>query len=148
MLTSTPKPAEAQWFVIDAKGKTLGRMAADIAHVLRGKHKAVWSPHQIHSDHIIVVNAAGIELKGKKSEQKVYYRHSGYFGSLKTIPFARLFAADPGQVITRAVKGMLPRNRLRPKMLKHLHVFAEGTHTHEAQKPQDFAKLFPENNAK
>lgn len=148
MRTTTTKPEAPAWYLVDAKGKTLGRLAADIAHVLRGKHKVIWSPHQVHSDHVIVINATGIVLQGNKSDQKIYRRHSGYFGSLKTTPFSRLFAKDPTQVLTRAVKGMVPRNRLRKEALKHLHVFADESHKHEAQKPQDFASLFPKTNGK
>ena len=136
MKTSTPKPTEPSWFVVDAASKPLGRLAADIAHILRGKHKPAWSAHQVWSDHVIVVNAGNVVLMGNKSESKVYYRHSGYLGHLKTIPISSLLQRKPESVLIRAVKGMLPRNRLREKMMDHLHVYASADHPHEAQKPQ------------
>ena len=143
MKTSTPKPSEALWFIADAKGLHLGRLAVEIAHVLRGKHKVQWSAHQVHSDHVVVVNAAEIILAGNKSEEKVYYRHSGVFGNLKTIPVSKLLKERPEEVITRAVKGMLPRNRLRARMLKYLHVYKNAEHQHEAQKPQPLPRTHP-----
>ena len=143
MRTTTTKPTAPAWYIVDATGKTLGRLAADLAHVLHGKHKADWSPHQVQSDHVIVINAQDIVLQGRKAEQKEYKRHSGHFGHLKCTPFSRLFAKDPSQVLIRSVKGMLPRNRLREQLLRHLHVFAGKEHPHEAQQPADFTTLFP-----
>ena len=142
MRTSTVKPSVANWYVVDAKDQVLGRLSTRIAHVLRGKHKVEWSPHQVMSDHVIVINAGGVVLTGKKSEQKEYIRHSGYLGHLKRIPYNRLVSKDPTKVIVRAVKGMLPRNRLRPLMIKHLHVFKDDSHIHAPQKPQPLASIF------
>ena len=142
MKTSTPKPTAAAWYIVDAKDQHLGRLATRIAHVLRGKHKPTFSPHQVHSDHVVVVNAANIALAGNKSESKVYHRHSGYLGHLKTIPIRRLLERKPESVIARAVRGMLPRNRLRSPILKHLHIYRDAEHVHEAQKPQPLESLF------
>lgn len=141
MRTSTPKPAPPSWYIVDASGQHLGRLATHIAHILRGKHKPTWSPHMVMSDHVIVTNATQIVLTGKKADEKVYHRHSGYFGSLKKIPVARVLQRSPEQVITRAVRGMLPRNRLRPLMMNHLHVFADAEHQHEAQQPQPLSTV-------
>ena len=138
MKTSTMIPETAKWFVVAAKGQHLGRLATQLAHALRGKHKPSWSPHQVHSDHIVVVNAGDIVLTGDKEQKKVYYRHSGFLGHLKKIPVSRVLKEKPEQVIIRAVKGMLPRNRLRTDMMKHLHVYAGTEHKHEAQKPEPF----------
>lgn len=142
MKTSTVKPAAAQWYLVDAKNQTLGRLATRIATVLNGKHKVAWSPHQVHSDHIIVINAQSIVLTGKKSQQKEYVRHSGFLGHMKRTPFARLLEKSPATIIEHAVRGMLPRNRLRPEMMKHLHVFRGATHPHEAQTPQPLDEAF------
>lgn len=136
MLTTTPKPSEPKWYLVDAEGQTLGRLAAEIAHLLRGKHKVTWSPNQVHSDHVIILNTKGVVLQGNKSEQKEYIRHSGYFGHLKRTPFRFLFQKNPNHVVARAIKGMLPRNKLRVIMMKHLHLFEGSEHHHEAQKPQ------------
>jgi len=139
MRTTTIKPQAPAWYVIDAKEQPIGRVAARVAHLLRGKHKVSFSPHQVMSDHVIILNAEGAILKGRKAEQKVYFRHSGYPGSLKRIPFTRLFEKDPSAVLLRAVRGMLPRNRLRKEMLRHLHVYNTSEHPHEAQKPCPFS---------
>lgn len=141
--TPQSEASPSTWYVIDAKGKTLGRMATRIAHILRGKHRVTWVPYKEGSDHVIVTNAAGIVLQGNKIDQKVYRRHSGYFGNMKEIPVARLLAKRPQEVITRAVKGMLPRNRLRERMMLHLHVYPDAAHPHEAQQPKDLGTLFP-----
>jgi len=146
MRTSTPKASAPNWLIVDAKGQTLGRLAAELAHVLRGKHKVDWSPHQIHSDHIIVINAGQIVLQGNKASQKEYIRHSGYFGSLKRTSYASLFSKSPSKVLSRAVSGMLPRNKLRPIMMKHIHIYATEEHPHEAQKPMSFASYNGANN--
>jgi large subunit ribosomal protein L13 len=141
MRTSTPKASAPGWLIVDAKDQTLGRLSTRLAHVLRGKHKVDWSPHQIHSDHIIVINADKVVLHGNKAEQKEYITHSGYFGSLKRTPFSRLFAKNPSKVISHAVSGMLPRNKLRPLMMKHIHIYAGEDHPHEAQQPQPFDSI-------
>ena len=142
MKTSTIKPSAANWYIVDAKDQVLGRLSTSIAHVLHGKHKIAWSPHQVMSDHVIVINAGGVILTGKKSDQKEYISHSGYLGHMKRIPFNRLFKKDPTRVIEHAVKGMLPRNRLRPLMIKHLHIFKDDSHPHAPQKPQSFDSIF------
>jgi large subunit ribosomal protein L13 len=131
------------WYIVDAKGKTLGRMATRIAHVLRGKHHVTFVPYKEGTDHVIVTNASGVILQGNKIEQKVYRRHSGYFGNMKEIPVKRLLQERPQEVITRAVKGMLPRNRLRARMMLHLHVYPDATHPYDAQKPQALDAVFP-----
>jgi large subunit ribosomal protein L13 len=137
MKTTTNKPSAPAWHIVDAKGKVLGRLATEIAHVLRGKHKVDWSPHQVHSDHVIVINTKEVSLLGKKPEQKEYIKHSGYFGSLKKIPFSRMIKKNPNHIISHAVKGMLPKNKLRTIMMDHLHLFDSAEHTHEAQQPQE-----------
>ncbi len=147
MPKTAPPQAESHWYVVDAQGRTLGRLATQISHVLRGKHMVTFAPHLLGKDHIIVLNAAGIVLTGKKVEQKVYRRHTGYFGNMREIPVARVLAKRPQEVITRAVKGMLPRNRLRERMMLHLHVFPGSTHPHEAQKPANLDTLFPKKTA-
>jgi large subunit ribosomal protein L13 len=142
MKTSIVKPKAAQWYLVDAGGQALGRLAVRVATVLNGKHKASWSPHQLQSDHVIVINAEKLVLAGRKAEQKEYFRHSGHFGHLQRIPFARLFAKDPTRVFELAVSGMLQRNRLRKCKLKHLHVFAGSDHPHEPQKPEPLEHAF------
>ena len=143
MSTTPSKPASPCWYIVDAKGKTLGRLSTRIADILRGKHRPTWAPHMIADDHVIVTNAALIVLMGRKMEQKVYQRHTGYFGNMKEIPVARLLQKRPTEVIIRAVTGMLPRNRLRAQMLKHLHVFPATDHPHEAQQPQSLDTVLP-----
>lgn len=138
MKTYSPSAAEAQreWYVVDAAGKTLGRLATQIATMLRGKHKPTYTPHLDMGDFIIVVNADKVELSGRKRQQKVYYRHSGYMGGLKVIPFERMIVDHPERVIRLAVRGMLPHNRLGRAMLKKLKIYAGPNHPHQAQKPQ------------
>ncbi len=136
MKTSTPKAAAPAWYVVDAAEQTLGRLAARIAHVINGKHKETFSPHQVMSDHVIVLNAEKVILTGKKPEQKEYVRHSGHLGHIKRTPFSRLFAKEPEKVLYKAVRGMVARNKLRDLKLSHLHIFKGSEHPHEAQKPQ------------
>ena len=133
-----PKAGEIQrdWLVVDAGGQILGRLATQIAHLLRGKHKPTWSPHVDGGDFVIVVNAADVQLTGRKAEQKVYYRHSGYPGGLKVTPYKLMLARHPERVIKFAVKGMLPKNRLGRRFLKKLHVYRGATHPHVAQQPR------------
>jgi large subunit ribosomal protein L13 len=133
-----PKAAEIQrnWLLVDANGETLGRLATQIAHLLRGKHKPTWSPHVDGGDFVIVVNASGVELTGRKAQQKIYYRHTGYPGGLKETPYRIMLAKHPERVIKFAVKGMLPKNRLGRRMLKKLYVYGGATHPHAAQQPQ------------
>jgi large subunit ribosomal protein L13 len=121
------------WLVMDAADQTLGRLAARIARLLRGKHKPTFSPHLEMGDYVIVVNAARVRVSGKKLRDKVYYRHSGYHGGLKSVTLGELMATRPTQVIEMAVRGMLPHNRLGRKLLRNLKVYAGSEHPHEAQ---------------
>jgi len=136
MKTSIPPPEAPHWYVVDATGEHLGRLATRIAHIVNGKHKVTFSPHQIMSDHVIVLNASKVVLHGKKAEQKEYIHHRGYFGNLRRIPFARMIEESPEKVLETAVRGMLPRNKLRDLKMKHLHVFEGTEHPHDAQKPE------------
>jgi large subunit ribosomal protein L13 len=124
-----------QWYVVDARGKVLGRLASRIAMVLRGKTKPVFTPHMDTGDFVIVVNAAGVRLTGRKLDDKLYYRHSGYPGGLKTISARHLLQRKPEEVLRHAVRGMLPKNSLGRHLLKKLKVYAGGEHPHQAQQP-------------
>ena len=126
---------ERKWFVVDAQGQTLGRLATRIATLLRGKHKPVYTPHMDCGDYVIVVNADKIHVTGQKLEQKTYYRHSGYPGGLRQVSLRRQLQVHPDRVIEAAVRGMLPHNRLGRKMFKKLKIYAGPTHPHEAQQP-------------
>jgi large subunit ribosomal protein L13 len=136
--TYTPKPEdiERRWYVVDAQGKTLGRLATEIAKILRGKHKAIYSPHMDTGDFVIVINAEKVHVTGRKLTQKFYYRHSGYPGGLKAISLRDQLKKHPERVIQHAVRGMLPKNRLGRKMIKKLKVYAGPEHPHKAQKPE------------
>jgi len=136
--THVTKPGDVVrgWFVVDATGKTLGRLATEVARILRGKHKPTFSPGLDVGDHVIVVNAAKIHVTGRKLDQKMYYRHSGYPGGLREITLRDQLAKNPVRVIEHAVRGMLPKNSLGRKMYKKLKVYAGPEHEHEAQKPQ------------
>jgi len=127
---------EKKWYVVDAKGKTLGRLASRIAHVLMGKHKPEYTPHVDTGDYVIVVNADKVVLTGKKLDQKLYYRHSGYPGGLKIISARQMLQKHPERVIYLAVKRMLPKTALGRKMLKKLKVYASPDHPHSAQTPE------------
>ncbi|MFY9177098.1 MAG: 50S ribosomal protein L13 [Caldicoprobacterales bacterium] len=127
---------ERKWYVVDADGKTLGRLASEVAKILRGKHKPIYTPHVDTGDHVIVINAEKIVLTGKKLDQKLYRRHSQYPGGLKEIPYRHLMETRPTEAIYKAVKGMLPKNSLGRKMLKKLRVYAGPDHKHEAQQPE------------
>jgi large subunit ribosomal protein L13 len=133
--SAKPQDIERKWFVVDAQGQTLGRLATRIATVLRGKHKPVYTPHVDCGDYVIVVNADKIHVTGQKLEQKTYYRHSGYPGGLRQVSLRRQLQVHPDRVIEAAVRGMLPHNRLGRKMFKKLKVYAGPTHPHEAQQP-------------
>jgi len=124
---------EREWHVIDASGKTLGRLATEVATLLRGKHKPLYAPHLDTGDFVIVVNAASVRVTGNKAKQKIYYRHSQYPGGLKRISFAEMLDKHPTRIIEHAVKGMLPHNRLGAAMLKKLKVYPGPDHPHEAQ---------------
>ena len=127
---------ERRWYVVDAKDQVLGRLASSIATVLRGKHKATYSPHLDVGDYVIVVNADRVRLTGKKSTQKTYFRHSGYMGGDRHIPFRRMRDRHPDRIIKLAVKGMLPKNALGRAMLRKLKVYAGPDHPHGAQLPE------------
>lgn len=127
---------QREWFVIDAKGQTLGRLASKIAHLLRGKHKPTYTPHLDMGDFVIVVNADKIHVTGRKLDQKMYYRHSGYMGGLKETSLRDQLIRHPEDVIKLAVRGMLPHNRLGRKIIKKLKVYAGPDHPHQAQQPK------------
>jgi len=131
--------AQRQWYVVDAEGKVLGRMATEIAKVLRGKHKAVFTPNVDAGDFVIVVNASGIKLTGKKLEKKVYYRHTDHPGGIRERTAAKMLAEKPVELVRLAVKGMLPKNRLSRKLVTKLKVYPGPQHPHEAQQPQPLA---------
>ncbi len=127
---------EREWFLVDAEGKTLGRLASEIAQVLRGKHKPIYTPHLDCGDYVIVVNADKVRVTGRKLDQKMYYRYSGYPGGLKSITLRNQLQKHPERVLQAAVRGMLPKNRLGRKMLKKLKVYAGDSHPHQAQQPK------------
>ena len=127
---------ERDWFLIDADGKTLGRLATEVARRLRGKHKAVYTPHVDTGDYIVVINAEKVKVTGNKAKDKMYYNHSGYMGGLKQINFEDLIQKAPERVIESAVKGMLPKNALGRAMYRKLKVYAGKEHKHTAQQPQ------------
>jgi large subunit ribosomal protein L13 len=131
-----PGTVRGDWYLVDASGKTLGRLASQIAHRLKGKHKPSYSPHVDMGDHIVVVNAEKIHVTGRKLADKVYYHHTGYIGGIKSIGLAKLLDEHPERAIEIAVKGMLPKNPLGRRMFKKLHVFAGAEHPHRAQQPQ------------
>ncbi|MPZ86973.1 MAG: 50S ribosomal protein L13 [Nitriliruptorales bacterium] len=140
MRTYSPRPAdiERSWYVVDARDVVLGRLATQIAHVLRGKHKPTFAPHVDTGDFVIVVNAAGVRLTGAKRDQRLAYRHTGYPGGLKSISFGRLLDEKPERLIQQAVRGMLPRNSVGRAQLRKLKVYAGPEHPHEAQRPAPF----------
>jgi large subunit ribosomal protein L13 len=136
--TFSAKPHEVthDWFVIDATDKVLGRLAAEIAHRLRGKHKPIFTPHVDTGDFIVVVNVDKLRVTGNKAEDKIYYRHSGYPGGIYQTNFTKMHARFPGRPLEKAVKGMLPKGPLGYAMLKKLKVYAGATHPHAAQQPR------------
>ncbi|MDP9348832.1 MAG: 50S ribosomal protein L13 [Gemmatimonadota bacterium] len=127
---------ERRWFVVDAEGKILGRVATEVARILRGKHKPTYTPHLDTGDYVVVINADKVELSGKKADQKTYFRHSGYMGGERFIPFRSMLEKYPERVIELAVKGMLPKGALGREMRKKLKVYAGTEHPHQAQQPQ------------
>ncbi|MDI3546800.1 MAG: large subunit ribosomal protein [Halanaerobiales bacterium] len=131
-----PNEVERKWYVVDAAGQTLGRLATRIAEVLRGKHKPTFTPHVDTGDYVIVVNAEKVKLTGNKWEQKKYYRHSGYPGGLKETPYNKLVEKKPELIIEKAVRGMIPHNKLGRKIMKKLKVYAGPEHPHQAQQPE------------
>ena len=138
MKTTFARPGRVRgdWYVVDASGKTLGRLASQIAHRLKGKHKPDYSPHVDMGDHIVVVNAEKIRVTGRKLSDKIYYHHTGYIGGIKSMALEKLLREHPERAIEFAVKGMLPKNPLGRRMFKKLHVFAGSEHPHKAQQPQ------------
>lgn len=133
---ASPSDVERKWYVVDAEGKTLGRMASEIASILRGKKKPIYTPHIDTGDYVIVVNAEKVVTTGKKLNQKIYYHHSEYVGGMKEATLQEMLNKKPEYVITHAVKGMLPKGPLGRQMLKKLFVYAEPEHKHAAQKPE------------
>ena len=133
---ANPDTIQRNWYVVDATGHTLGRLSSEIAQVIRGKHKPIYTPHVDTGDHVIVINADKIEVTGKKMEQKTYYNHSGYVGGLKETKLSEMMTKKPTEVIMLAVKGMLPKGPLGRKMLKKLHVYVGAEHPHAAQNPE------------
>ncbi|HEX6058596.1 MAG TPA: 50S ribosomal protein L13 [Gemmatimonadaceae bacterium] len=135
--TATPKDIRHEWFVVDADGMVLGRLAAEIAKILRGKHKPMFTPHMDTGDNVIVINAAKVRVTGRKAEQKQYFRHTGYMGHERFTPFAEMIEKHPERVIEKAVYGMLPKNALaRQTIRRKLRVFAGAEHPHVAQQPK------------
>lgn len=143
MKTYTVKAGEIErdWYVVDAGNRVLGRLASEVAQVLRGKHKPIYSPHLDTGDYVIVVNAEKVRLTGNKADEKGYFRHSGYMGGDKMIPFKRMIRTHPERVIELAVKGMLPKNTLGREMRKKLRVYAGPEHPHESQAPRPLETL-------
>ena len=134
--TARAEDLEREWFLVNAEGKTLGRLASEIAQVLRGKHKPIYTPHLDCGDYVIVVNAEKVQVTGRKLDQKMYYRHTGYPGGIKSISLRNQLQKHPERVLQAAVRGMLPKNRLGRKMLKKLKVYAGDSHPHQAQQPK------------
>lgn len=136
--TYSPKPGdvERKWYVVDATDKILGRLASEIAQVLKGKRNPRYAPHADVGDHVIVVNADKVRVSGRKAEQKVYYHHTGYPGGIRTTPYSKMMAEHPDRIVRKAVWGMLPHNTLGRRMFKKLRVYAGDKHRHEAQNPE------------
>ena len=133
---ANPDKIERKWYVVDAEGQTLGRLASEVAKVLRGKNKPVFTPHVDTGDYVIIVNADKVKVTGKKMEQKIYYNHSEYVGGMKETTLNEMMAKKPERVLELAVKGMLPKGPLGRTMIKKLHVYAGPEHNHAAQKPE------------
>lgn len=135
-ISAKPHEVEREWFVVDAQGQTLGRLATCIATVLRGKHKPIYTPHVDCGDYVVVVNADKIHVTGQKLDQKIYYRHTGYPGGLRQVTLRQRLQTYPERVVESAVRGMLPKNRLGRRMFKKLKVYAGPDHPHQAQQPK------------
>ena len=134
--TATPKDIQHRWFLIDADGMVLGRLAAEVAKIIRGKHKPIFTPHMDTGDHVIVINASKVRVTGRKAEQKQYFRHTGYMGHERFTPYATMIEKHPERVIEKAVFGMLPKSSLgRQKLRLKLRVYPGGEHPHTAQQP-------------
>ena len=140
MRTYSPKASEINraWFVIDADGMVLGRLATEVARLLRGKHRPYYAPHLDTGDHVVIINADKIVMTSNKAEQKFAYRHSGYPGGLRSTSYAKLLENDPVELVTRAIRGMVPKNRLGRAQMEKLKVYAGASHPHEAQNPQPY----------
>ncbi len=140
MRTYSPKASEINraWFVIDADGMVLGRLATEVARLLRGKHRPYYAPHLDTGDHVVIINADKIVMTSNKAEQKFAYRHSGYPGGLRSTSYAKLLENDPVELVTRAIRGMVPKNRLGRAQMEKLKVYAGASHPHEAQNPQSY----------
>lgn len=138
MRTYSPKVSEIthEWYIVDAEGLTLGRMATEVARVLRGKHKPTFSPHIDTGDHVIIINAAKVALSPGKAEKKMVYRHTGYPGGIRSDTYATLLDKKPEEAVRRTIRGMIPKNRLGRQMMTKLKVYPGPTHPHSAQKPQ------------
>jgi len=134
--SAKPESVRRDWFVVDASGKTLGRLATELAHRLRGKHKPEFTPHVDTGDYIVVINAEKVHVTGRKMTDKMYYHHTGYIGHMKSESLSKRLDRAPEQVLEEAVKGMLPKNSLGRQMIKKLRIFAGAEHTHQAQQPQ------------
>ncbi|NCF11114.1 MAG: 50S ribosomal protein L13 [Gammaproteobacteria bacterium] len=134
--SANPATVRRDWFVVDAEGQTLGRLATEVARRLRGKHKPEYTPHVDTGDYIVVINAEKVRVTGRKSTDKIYYHHTGYIGNMKSISFEKLIDKAPERVIQTAVKGMLPKNPLGRAMFKKLKVYAGSEHQHAAQQPK------------
>ena len=133
--SAKPESVKRDWYVVDAEGKTLGRLATEVARRLKGKHKAEYTPHVDTGDYIVIINAEKVTVTGKKADDKMYYRHSGYPGGIKETNFNKLQAEKPEMIIEKAVKGMLPKNPLGREMFRKLKVYAGSEHNHAAQQP-------------
>ena len=135
--SATPRDIEHQWYLVDADGMVLGRLATEVAKIIRGKHKPMYTPHMDTGDNVIVINASKVRVTGKKAEQKQYFRHTGYMGHERFTPFATMLEKHPERVIEKAVYGMLPKTALaRQELRRKLRVFADDKHTHGAQQPK------------
>jgi large subunit ribosomal protein L13 len=145
--TARPSDIEHKWFIVDAEGMVLGRLATEVARIIRGKHKPTFTPHMDTGDFVIVINASKVKVTGRKAEQKTYFSHSGYMGHDKQTPFATMLAKHPERIIEKAVHGMLPKNALgRQKLRLKLRVYAGANHPHVAQQPT--VLTFPKSEAK
>ena len=134
--TATPSTIEQRWFIVDAEGMVLGRLASEVARIIRGKHKPIFTPHMDTGDNVIVINASKVRVTGRKAEQKRYFSHTGYMGHEKYMPYATMIAKHPERVIEKAVYGMLPKTALGRQVLRRkLRVFANAEHPHAAQQP-------------
>ena len=131
-----PHEVEHKWYVIDAEGQILGRLASEIASILRGKKKPIYTPHVDTGDYVIVINAEKVEVTGKKRKEKIYRRHTGYPGGIREITFEKLLVKNPEEIIRHAVKGMMPEGRLGRQMFKKLKIYSGAEHPHAAQKPE------------